>query len=247
MSRHIHAPYAPLDIPKPVAPEVWIVDGPEISFSLGGLKLPFPTRATLVRLADGGLWIHSPTQVSEPLLAAVRALGPVRFLIAPNSIHYWWIADWKAAFPEAQVFAAPGLARTAKRPTPIDCELGEAPPAAWGEAFDQVLVQGDALNEADFFHRASRTLILTDLIENFERGRVRGWFARQLMRLGGVLDPDGKTPLDMQLGFLRQRAAVRAAVRRMIDWAPERVILAHGRWYETDAVDELKRAFRWVL
>ena len=247
MSRAAHIPYAPLNAPKPVAPDVWIVDGPEIGFRLAGLTLPFPTRATLVRLPDGGLWVHSPTEPSAALFEAVRGLGPVRFLIAPNSIHYWWIADWKAAFPQAQVFAVPGLARTAKRATPVDHDLGETPPSAWGGVFDQVLLQGDVLTEADFFHRPSRTLILTDLIENFERDRVRGWFARLLMRLGGVLDPDGKAPLDMQLGLLRQRAAVRAAARRMIDWAPERVILAHGRWYEKDAVAELRRAFRWVL
>ena len=33
----------------------------------------------------------------------------------------------------------------------------------------------------------------------------------------------------------------------MIDWDPERVILAHGRWFERDGAAELKRAFGWVL
>jgi hypothetical protein len=33
----------------------------------------------------------------------------------------------------------------------------------------------------------------------------------------------------------------------MIAWNPERVILAHGRWYERDGAQELRRAFRWVL
>jgi hypothetical protein len=33
----------------------------------------------------------------------------------------------------------------------------------------------------------------------------------------------------------------------MIGWAPERIILAHGRWYPRDGVAELERAFRWVL
>jgi hypothetical protein len=51
----------------------------------------------------------------------------------------------------------------------------------------------------------------------------------------------------MRIGFLRQRKAVRVAVRRMIAWEPERIIIAHGRWYERDATVELRRAFRWVL
>ena len=39
---------------------------------------------------------------------------------------------------------------------------------------------------------------------------------------------------------------LRAAVRTMIGWAPQRVILAHGRWYDRDGADELRRAFAWL-
>jgi hypothetical protein len=53
-------------------------------------------------------------------------------------------------------------------------------------------------------------------------------------------------PRDMR-GTFRDRAALRGDVERMIGWAPERVIVAHGRWYETDGAAELERAFRWVL
>ena len=35
-------------------------------------------------------------------------------------------------------------------------------------------------------------------------------------------------------------------VERMIGWGPERVVLAHGRWYAADAVGQLRRAFRWL-
>ena len=60
-------------------------------------------------------------------------------------------------------------------------------------------------------------------------------------------DPDGKAPLDMQLSFFRSYQALRRAVRQMIIWAPERIIIAHGRWYRQNAVKELRRSFRWVL
>lgn len=135
----------------------------------------------------------------------------------------------------------------ARRTLPIDSTLDEIPPAAWADAIDQVLVPGDLLTEVDFFHRASRTLILTDLIENFEPDRVRKRFYRWLMRVSGAADPDGKAPFDMQLSFFRHRKAVRAAVEKMIAWGPERIIIAHGRWYDGNALSELRRAFRWVL
>ena len=70
---------------------------------------------------------------------------------------------------------------------------------------------------------------------------------RFLTRLGGVQDPDGQTPRDLRLAFSRYQAEVRRAVETMIAANPARIILAHGRWYEGDAVTELRRAFRWVL
>ena len=241
-------PYAPLNVLTSIVPDaLWIVDGPEIRFSWLGVSLPFPTRMSLIRLEGGGLWVHSPTAPEPALLDAVRGLGPVRWLIAPNTLHYWWVPDWKGSFPEAEVHAAPGLERSAKRRLPIDQALGEAAPAAWAGEIEQVLVRGDVLTECCFFHRATRTLLLTDLIENFEPRRIERWWYRQLVRLSGASDPDGKAPIDMRLSFRRHRPALREAVGRMVAWDPVRVILAHGRWYERDGASELRRAFRWVL
>jgi hypothetical protein len=240
-------PYSPLNVLKPIAAGVWLVDGPEIQFSYLGLKFPFPTRMTLIRLPDGGLWIHSPTSLTDALADEVLQAGPVQFLIAPNTLHYWGIPDWKARFPNALVYAAPGLERSAKRPLPVDQVLGHVPPPEWAGIIDQAVVRGDMLTEVAFFHRPSCTLVLTDLIENFELKRTHSRSYRLLLRLAGAADPDGKAPIDMQLTFWRHRRAVRMAVERMIAWTPERIIIAHGRWYEENCAAELRRAFRWVF
>jgi hypothetical protein len=50
----------------------------------------------------------------------------------------------------------------------------------------------------------------------------------------------------MRFSFRRHRSALRAALAQMRAWAPERIILAHGRWYPSDGMRELERAFRWV-
>jgi hypothetical protein len=52
-------------------------------------------------------------------------------------------------------------------------------------------------------------------------------------------------PRDMRLTYDRKR--LREAVERMIAWAPERVIIAHGRWYGENGTAELRRAFRRLL
>jgi hypothetical protein len=144
-------PYAPLNVPKPIAPNVWIVDGAEIRFDYFGLKIPFSTRMTIVRLPNGGLWLHLPTEPDDALFSNIREIGPVRFLVAPNTLHYWWIPYWKESFPTALVYAVPGLQRSAKRNIPIERTLNGAAPPDWNDAIDQVLIRGDMLTEVDFF------------------------------------------------------------------------------------------------
>lgn len=63
---------------------------------------------------------------------------------------------------------------------------------------------GSFLTEVEFFHRPSRTLVLTDLIENFEPDKLGSAVMRWLTWIGGVLDPDGQMPRDMRLTFRKQ-------------------------------------------
>lgn len=247
MSRDAYLPYAPLGVLKPFAEELWIADGPEVRMHYWGVSLPFPTRMTVARLPGGDLWVHSPVAWNEQLGHALAALGPVRHIVAPNSLHYSWLGEWQARYPAARSYGLPGFRDTAHRPIAVDESLRLRPPDQWGGAFAQCIVPGSLLTEVEFFHQRSRTLVLTDLIENFEPRRVRSRLLRWLIRLSGAADPDGKAPIDMRWSFHRHRAQVRAAAETMIGWAPERIILAHGRCYERDGTAELRRAFRWVL
>lgn len=239
--------YSPLHTPKPFGADLWIVDGPEIGMRYMGLTLPFPTRMTVIRLPDGELWIHSPIAWDDALAIRLAEIGRVRHLVAPNSLHYWHIPDWQARYPDARSYGAPGLQKTARRRLRIDETLGEQPAEAWAGVIDQCVAPGTLLTEVEFFHRPSRTLVLTDLVENFELFRVKRRLWRALIQAFGAADPDGKAPLDMQWSFRRHKPQVRAAVERMIQWAPEQIVLAHGRCYTQNAVGELRRAFRWVF
>ncbi len=246
-----YALYEPVGTLKSVADNVWIVDGPEIQMTypwLPFLKVPFPTRMTVVRLADGALWLHSPTPLTDGLAAEIDSLGRVAFLVAPNLLHFWWIGAWKTRYPQARAYAAPGArAHAAAHFNGFDADLTDSAPPEWQGAFEQVLVPGSYMTEAVFFHKASRTLVLTDLIENFEPARFHKRWLRLVCQWSGCCDPDGRAPIDLRSTFYRHRGAVRQAVRRMLEWGPERVILAHGRWYPEKAAAELKRAFRWAL
>ncbi|MDQ0313838.1 DUF4336 domain-containing protein [Amorphus orientalis] len=240
-------PYPPLNVPKPLADDIWIVDGPVVRMRYAlGSTLPFSTRMTIVRLSGDRLWVHSPTELTDELTASVSKLGEVAFLVAPNRIHWMSLAAWQRAFPAAVTHAAPGVETNAKEGGfRIDAMLGGSAPDGWAGEIDQVVVPGDILTEVEFFHRGSRTLILTDLIENFEPDHLHGFLAHTLMGLGGVVDPHGSTPRDLRFVF-KPKDQVRRAAKMMVDWAPERVILAHGRCYLENATEELKRALAWT-
>jgi hypothetical protein len=242
-----HQTYPPLNTLKPVAENVWIVDAPLIRFGPPLLKMSFPTRMTIIRLKNG-LFIHSPTVMDEGLRAEVIALGLVRWIIGPNRIHYWWIPEWRAAFPDAEVFLAPRIREQAGSRIDFEAQgLSAVSGYPWDEGILTLPVEGDYMTEVEFFHPASRTLVLTDFIENFEPQKVSGWLMRLMTRLGGVADPNGAMPRDMRMTFRNQKPQLKAAIETMIGWDPLRVILAHGRWYDKDGTADLRRAFQWIL
>lgn len=245
---HATFTYEPLNVLKPLATDLWLVDGPKIHMSAGPLKLPFPTRMTVARLQDGGLWLHSPIALSPDLRARIDALGPVRHLIAPNKIHYAAVQQWLDAYPEATSWGVAGIEERARKnqiKVTLHHRLTDTPPPDWVVEFDQMLVTSNFMSEAIFFHRASRTLILTDLIENFAPERL-SWPMRAMTWAAGNLGPDGSMPRDMRLTFRGRRDHLRAAIARMVGWAPKIVVLAHGDIYRDNATERLHRAFRWL-
>jgi hypothetical protein len=66
------------------AEEIWTAEGPCISVA----GFDYPTRMVVIRLSDGALFIWSPTALSHDLRSAVDLLGPVRHIVAPNTLHH---------------------------------------------------------------------------------------------------------------------------------------------------------------
>lgn len=243
--------YEPLNTLKPVAENVWIADGGVIKMAMGlGVHFPFTTRMTIVRLADGGLWCHSPIVPTDELLEQVNQLGEVRHLVSPNKIHYAYISAWKEIFPQATAWASPQVRERAQSqniPVTFDVDLTDDAPADWANDIEQLIFKGSqVMEEVVFFHKDSHTLILTDLIENFETDKVDSYPLRTLMKVTGISDPDGKAPVDFRATFIGHKDLARQTYEHMLAWQPKRIIIAHGRWFEDNAVEELKRAFHWV-
>jgi hypothetical protein len=217
---------------------VWLAEAPQRFYGL-----PVGARMTVVRLRGGDLLLHSPVSVDAALRDAIEGLGPVRHIVSPNKLHHFYLAQAHDAFPEAKLYAPPGL--ITKRPElHFDAELGDAAPEAWRRDLDQLIVRGSRiLQEVVFLHGASRTLIVADICEHFGAHSPR--LTRIAARLSRMYDRP-RMPPDMQLTF-RDRAATRASFERLLAWDFDRVILAHGRLLESGAKALFHREYAWAL
>ena len=237
--------YPPLDTPKPFAPDVFVVD----SVMPGLIGKLLPVRMTIIRLANGDLMLHSPTPFSRRLGREVEALGPVRHLVAPNSVHWMFVRDWQQACPDATAWAAPGLRnrRQVRRSgLRLDHDLPGSAAAVW-DGIELVVVPGGlGFREVALFHRRSETLVLTDLVLNLEPHKLPAWF-RPLARRVGTTAPDGMPPPWSRAAIrLRRREAAEAAAA-VVALAPKRVLFAHGKPFERDGAGSLQRSMRWLL
>ena len=222
------------------ARDLWLVDGPAVSF----LGFPYPTRMAVVRLDDGGLWIWSPIELTDALAQAVGELGPVRHLVEPNQIHHLALSDWVARYPEARLHAPPGLAK--KRPDiTFHTELGDTADPARAGQIDQVVFRGSFfMEEVVFFHRASSTALVCDLVQRFDATTLSGWRGLA-MRADGLVGPNGSTPREWRASWWK-RSAGRLALRTALAWNPQRLVIAHGVLPEENGRDAPQHGLRWL-
>jgi hypothetical protein len=226
---------------QPFGEEIWLADGPTAAVAGFG----YPTRMAVIRLSGGALFIWSPIPLSQGLRAAVDALGAVRYVIAPNSLHHLFLGEWRRAYPGARLYAPPGL-RKRRKDIDFDGDLDDAPAPEWSEDIDQVLVRGNLITtEVVFFHRKSRTVIFTDLIQHFGPTSFTGWRA-VVARLDLMAAPEPETPRKFRTAFVNRRAA-RAAIRRILAWPAKTVLMAHAPPIEDDGQAFIRRTFRWLL
>jgi len=223
-------------------PDIWVADGPVVTAAAG---FHYPTRMAAIRLRNGDLVLWSPVALVPELRAEIEALGTIRYLIAPNSLHHTFLADWHRAFPQAQVFAPPGLRE--KRPDiTFAGEIGAVALPDWEGEIDVVMLRGNQITtEAVFFHRASRTAIFTDLLQQFPKGWFTGWRAI-VARLDLMLRHEPTTPRKFRLAFTG-RAAAREGLRHILRWPTEKVLIAHGTPVTENGQAFLQRSFQWLL
>jgi hypothetical protein len=225
--------------PHSVAPDLWVVEQP---FKLPYVRVEIGTRMTCIRLRNGQLLLHSPVKLDPVLRRSLDALGEIGVVIAPNRLHHLFLAPYIASYPKARVYAAASLSK--KRPDlRFDGELGDEPEEEWRGQIEQHLFCGaPALREVVFFHPATQTLILTDLVFNIPpQAAEKSPLFRWLWDVGHF----GPHRFVRRRG-IRDRKAAQKSVRRILDWNFDRIIVSHGEVLENGGRDKFAAAFAFL-
>lgn len=198
------------------------------------------TRMNVVRLPDGGLWVHCPVALDPATRAAVDALGEVRAVVSSSLFHHLYVGEWMRAYPKARFFPCPGLER--KRADlawgPV---LGDRPDPLWADVLDQAPFTARFEREVVFLHRASRTMICADAMLNLSTHpdrmtRVAAFLMQNTAPGKGYLERVAVT--DYKLG--------KKQVERILEWDFDRVVLAHGGLVARDGREVMREAYRWL-
>ena len=223
---------------KRTGDELWVVETP-----LRFLGMQLGRRMALIRLPGGELFVHSPAELTPSLRLELDAVGRVRYVVPASALHgHLFMEQYRAVYPDALLFAAPGLARR-RRDLSFDADLGDAPDPRWAGEIDQAIFRfgaGRIGTDVLFFHRRSRTLLVGDAVWNVTPAMSPA------ARLWAGWRP-GVRPTPAFRLAIRDREAARACLERVRGWDIERILIGHGEVVERDGRAALRHAYAWML
>ncbi|MEE8298494.1 MAG: hypothetical protein V3R67_03855, partial [Thermodesulfobacteriota bacterium] len=157
--------------------------------------------------------------------------------------HHIHIGEYLSVYPDAEVWAAPGLLKK-RKDINFHGELGVTNPLKWGEEIECVLFEGvPFLNEVVFYHPESRTILFSDLIFNFSDDENIG--VKIFAWLDGVYGRPDVNRL-IRWFMIRDREKARDSVQKILCWDFDRVSITHRNIIETGGKVIVSRAFESI-
>lgn len=220
-----------------IAENLWVAGAPQKY-----LGMPIGTRMTVVKLGDGGLFLHSPVPLTPEVQQGLSELGEPCAIVSPNRYHHLHVGAYFEAYPKARIYAAPGLPEK-RKDLVFHGVLGEDPEKEWEGEIEQTILQGiPILNEVVFFHIGSKTLLVTDLFFNYP---TTGSLLERLYRkLEGC---DGKFAVARLIKLVaRNKKALKESCDRILQWDFDRIIVTHGEVLESGGKEAFRIAVQWL-
>jgi hypothetical protein len=220
-----------------VPDSIWVSERP---VWFGGVRLR--ARTTVVRLAGGALWVHSPCAPTDAVCAALDALGEVRWIVVPNRFHHLEAPATAARYPNALVV---GPESVQSRNPHVRLSMGTDDPAylrAVPELSSIQLAGVPFLDETVFFHPASGSLIAADLL--ISACPHDHWTWRIAARIFGRYEKV-RTPPDVRT-HTRPNAAVAQSIAQMRALPLQRILMAHADPITDRPVEQLAEAWHFA-
>ncbi|GLC37188.1 hypothetical protein PLESTB_000989400 [Pleodorina starrii] len=158
---------------------VWVFEQTQ---ALDFFNVYTPVRMTVIKLASGGLWVHAPVAPTDECIRLLKELdAPVEYIVLPTFAyeHKVFVGPFSRRFPKAKVYVAPYQWSFPLNLPPQFFGIFPAgelttgdPDVPWADEIEQKLFLPPSIgvgnyvrfSEVAFFHKRSRTLLLTDAV-----------------------------------------------------------------------------------
>jgi hypothetical protein len=222
-----------------LAPDLWVMDGAWNGSAFG-------RRMTVIRLSDGSIVVHNAFRLEEKDLAKISQLGEVKWIVVPNRFHSSEAYFFQEKFPAARIMAS----RWAKKNL-LSTGLKEFHwlPESWAAERDSILAKElpvfslrgmRGLGEFVFLHKASRTLLVTDLV--FHMTHAKNAMERSFLRLNGIFKEFGPSRI-AKLLFTRNERELGESLAEIVKQDFDRVIMNHGEILKQGGPKALRESF----
>ncbi|KAK4279420.1 hypothetical protein QN277_011205 [Acacia crassicarpa] len=155
---------------------IWLFEQEQ---ALGFSSVSTNIRMTVIKLKSGGLWVHAPIAPTDECIKLLKELGsPVEYIVLPTFAyeHKIFVGPFSRKFPRAQVWVAP---RQWSWPLNLPLEFfgifrsktlkDEDSSTPWADEIEHKILSSPEVGigpyvEVAFYHKRSRTLLVTDAV-----------------------------------------------------------------------------------
>lgn len=161
---------------KDITPELTTLSCP-----FGRVVVEIGARAAVIKakFTDGpGIILVSPIPICDKSVNALQNLS-VKYLIAPNMVHYMALREWKEKYPAAKIVGCKSLSSVKLKALGIACDIEisdfdkiltakelNMTDIADEEELKLIVIGGHQNRELVTFHGKSKTIVVGDLIFN---------------------------------------------------------------------------------
>ncbi|KAG8811434.1 hypothetical protein FRC17_002455 [Serendipita sp. 399] len=208
---------------RKVSDDIWIFSRPFTRFGI----LPLGGRSVAVRLHNGSVLVVASTPPTEETQKAINSLGTVAYVVSLNEDHHWFLGPFKEAYPAAKLLG-PGPLAEKRKDLKFDSLFSkDAPDTVHGFEDDITVIPflGTVLNDIAFYHKASKTLIVGDLVYNLPNNESMPGALNFLYK---SFSPGGALHKKLIAGSVRDRDSVVASAKQVDALDIQRIIPLHG-------------------